>query len=399
VKQRGKVKGFVGPPEDVVIAALTPARQSGDLDENRSDALAAKQKLKHGDGPGLAFAPPAARGAALRIAASEAPPLRLDARRPALSVVAPCFNEAETLAVFCARLLDAARGACGDDFELILVNDGSRDATWSLIEDLARRCPNVVGVNLARNHGHQLAVTAGLSLARGERVAIIDADLQDPPELLPKMMQLMDEGCDVVYGRRRVRAKESAFKLATASLFYRLLRRIAEVDIPQDTGDFRLMSQRVVERLNAMPEQDRFLRGMIAWLGGRQVELLYDRDARYAGETGYDLSKMVRLAIDGLTSFSTAPLRLAGALSVLGVCVAFTLIIYVLASVMTGRAAPGWASLAAIVVFFSTAQLICLAIFGEYLGRVYMQGKHRPLYLVDEIAAYPAAVRDEVEEP
>ena len=175
-----------------------------------------------------------------------------------------------------------------------------------MIETLARRCGSVVGVNLARNYGHQLAVSAGLNLARGARVMIIDSDLQDPPELLAEMMRRMDEGCDVVYGRRRARAKESHFKLASANLFYRLLRTIAEVDIPRDTGDFRLMSRRIVDRLNAMPEQDRFLRGMIAWLGGRQEELVYDRDARHAGATGYSLSKMVRLATDGLTSFSTA---------------------------------------------------------------------------------------------
>jgi dolichol-phosphate mannosyltransferase len=192
----------------------------------------------------------------------------------------------------------------------------------------------------------------------------------------------------VVYGRRRARANESAFKLATASLFYRILRRIAEVDIPRDTGDFRLMSRRIVERLNAMPERDRFLRGMIAWLGGRQVELLYDRDPRHAGATHYTLAKMTRLALDGLTSFSTAPLRLAGLLSALGVLVALGLVVYTLVSFLIGVTTPGWTSLALIVVFFSTAQLICMSIFGEYLGRIYMQGKHRPLYLVDEIVTH-----------
>jgi polyisoprenyl-phosphate glycosyltransferase len=310
---------------------------------------------------------------------------------PALSIVAPCFNEAETLEAFSTRMLDAARSACGDDFELILVNDGSRDATWALIEAKARACPNVVGVNLARNHGHQLAVTAGLSIARGARVMIIDADLQDPPELLGEMMRRMDDGFDVIYGRRRARANESRFKLATAGLFYRMLSAIAEVDIPRDAGDFRLMSRRVVERLNAMPEQDRFLRGMIAWLGGRQTEIVYDREGRHAGATGYTLAKMVRLAVDGLTSFSTAPLKLAALMSALGVLVAFGLATYAVIGFFLGRAEPGWTSLALIVVFFSTAQLICMTIFGEYLGRVYMQGKQRPLYLVDEIVTHPRA--------
>jgi glycosyltransferase involved in cell wall biosynthesis len=309
----------------------------------------------------------------------------------ALSIVAPCYNEEHSLVTFVERVLAAARSACGDDFELILVNDGSRDATWALIEAKARATAGVVGVNLARNHGHQLAVTAGLGLARGQRVLIIDADLQDPPELLGEMMRRMDEGFDVVYGRRRARPRESRFKLATAGLFYRTLGAIAEVEIPRDTGDFRLMSRRIVERLNAMPEQDRFLRGMVAWLGGRQSELLYDRDPRHAGATSYTLSKMTRLAVDGLTSFSTAPLRLAGLMSALGVAVAFGLAIYAVVSFFAGRSAPGWTSLAVIVVFFSTAQLICLTIFGEYLGRIYMQGKQRPLYLIDEIVSREAA--------
>ncbi len=342
----------------------------------RSPYLAVEKTLAETETPG------AAAVRRLQVAAASLPE-----PTPALSIVAPCFNEEETLEAFCARMLDAARAACGDDFELILVNDGSRDTTWALIEAKARACPNVVGVNLARNHGHQLAVTAGLSLARGERVMIIDADLQDPPELLGEMMRRMDDGYDVIYGRRRARAQESGFKLATAGMFYRMLSAIAEVDIPRDTGDFRLMSRRIVKRLNAMPERDRFLRGMIAWLGGKQTEILYDRDGRHAGATGYTLSKMVRFAVDGLTGFSTAPLKLAGLMAALGVMIAVVLAIYAFASFFTGRTVPGWTSLALIVVFFSTAQLICLTIFGEYLGRIYMEGKGRPLYLIDEIVA------------
>jgi dolichol-phosphate mannosyltransferase len=306
---------------------------------------------------------------------------------PRLSVVAPCYNEEGSLPVFIARAVAAARAAVGDDFELILVNDGSRDRTWPIIEAAARAGQGVVGVNLARNHGHQLAVTAGLNLARGERVMIIDADLQDPPELLGEMMGLMDQGYDVVYGRRRTRASESRFKLATASLFYRLLGRISEVDIPQDTGDFRLMSRRIVERLNAMPEHDRFIRGMVAWLGGRQTELLYDRDARYAGETNYTLMKMLRLAVDGLTSFSTAPLRIASLLAVGGMAIAAAIVIYALVAFMQGNVARGWTSMALITVFFGISQLGCLAIMGAYLGRIYMQVKGRPLYLVNEVVA------------
>jgi dolichol-phosphate mannosyltransferase len=308
-----------------------------------------------------------------------------DLSRPRLSVVAPCYNEEGSLPAFVARMASACRVCVGEDYELLLVNDGSRDKTWAIIEQEAASNPRIAGVNLARNHGHQLAVTAGLSLARGERVMIIDADLQDPPELLSEMWARMDEGYDVVYGRRRTRAAESRFKLATASLFYKLLGKLAEIDIPRDTGDFRLMSRLTVDRLNAMPERDRFIRGMVAWLGGRQTEFLYDRDARHAGETHYTLGKMLRLAVDGVTSFSTLPLRLASVLAGVGVVVAGLIVLYALVSFFTGDVTPGWTSMALITVFFATAQLACLGVVGAYLGRTYMQVKGRPLFLIDEI--------------
>jgi polyisoprenyl-phosphate glycosyltransferase len=304
---------------------------------------------------------------------------------PALSVVAPCYNEEGSLPAFVERTAAAARAAVGEKFELVLVNDGSRDSTWACIQALALTRPEVVGVNLSRNHGHQLAVTAGLTVARGERVLVIDADLQDPPELITPMMARMDDGYDVVYGRRRTRGGESAFKLATAKGFYRLLHSVSEVEIPQDVGDFRLMSRRIVDRLNAMPEQDRFLRGMVAWLGGRQTELLYDRDARHAGVTAYTLSKMIRLAVNGLTGFSTAPLKIAVWLAFSGMGLAALIVLYTLYGLLMGHAQKGWASLALIQVFFGTGQLGCLGIIGAYLGRIYTQVKGRPLFMVDEV--------------
>ncbi len=310
----------------------------------------------------------------------------------ALSIVAPCYDEEQGLPSFVERMLAAARAAVGEAYELILVNDGSRDRTWACICAMAVAHPRVLGVNLARNHGHQLAVTAGLSLARAERVLVIDADLQDPPELLAQMMACMDaERLDVVYGRRRTRAEESRFKLATASAFYRLLGALSEVEIPTDTGDFRLMSRRIVDRLNAMPEHDRFLRGMVAWLGGRQGELLYDREARHAGKTGYTLRKMVRLAINGLAGFSTAPLKIAVVLAFIGMALAAAIVLYALIGFFTGQVAPGWTSLALIMVFFGVGQLGCLAIIGAYLGRTYMQVKGRPLFLIDEVVGSPDA--------
>jgi glycosyltransferase involved in cell wall biosynthesis len=304
---------------------------------------------------------------------------------PAISVVAPCYNEALGIDAFAQRMTAACRALAGESFELLLINDGSRDDTWTRLRALAANDPRIAAVNLARNHGHQLAVTAGLSLARGDAVLVIDADLQDPPELLADMKALLDDGYDVVYGRRRSRAGEGRFKLGAASVFYALLSRLAEVDIPRDTGDFRLMTRRTVERLNAMPERDRFIRGMVAWLGGRQTELLYDRDPRYAGTTNYTLGRMVRLAVDGVTGFSTLPLRLAGVLAGLGVLIAGLILVYALVGFFSGRAATGWTSLALITVFFSTAQLVCLGVLGAYLGRTYMQVKGRPLYLIDEI--------------
>ncbi len=305
--------------------------------------------------------------------------------------MAPCYNEEGGLKAFVERTAAACRAAGAQTFEIVLVNDGSRDNTWNVISEISKTVPEVVGVNLSRNYGHQLAASAGLALAKGERVVLIDADLQDPPELFTDMMRLIDEGFDVVYAKRRRRANESAFKLATATAFYRVLASLSEVKIPTDTGDFRMMTRRVLDRLNAMPEQDRFIRGMVAWLGGKQTELLYDRDARFAGETSYTLPKMLRLAIAGITSFSTAPLRLATYLAVGTGFIGVLLILYTLFQAVTGHTVPGWASLGIMVSFFSVGQFFCLAIIGAYLGRVFMQVKGRPLYHVDEIVTTGAA--------
>jgi glycosyltransferase involved in cell wall biosynthesis len=302
----------------------------------------------------------------------------------AVSVVAPCYNEEGVLDDFMSRI-SAVCAALGATYEIVLVNDGSRDKTWPMIQAAAVANPHIVGVNLARNHGHQLAVSAGLGVALGDRVLIIDADLQDPPEVLRDMMAMMDQGYDVVYGKRRRRASERIFKKGTATLFYRTLRILADVDIPVDTGDFRLLSRRVVDRLLNMPERDRFLRGMVAWLGGKQIALVYDRDPRAAGETKYTLRKMLRLATDGLVGFSTAPLRLATFMALLGAGISLVILAYILLSFGTGNTVPGWASLALIVTFFSSAQLLCIGIIGEYVGRTYTQVKQRPLYLIDDI--------------
>lgn len=317
--------------------------------------------------------------------------LPLAATEPTVSVIVPCYNEEKALPAFIERMEEACRSAAGALYDIILVNDGSTDGTWRIIQELAQSRSNVVGVCLSRNHGHQLAVTAGLKMARGKWVLIIDADLQDPPELLVDMMAKAAEGYDVVYGRRRARAAETPFKLATASMFYKVLGSLSEVEIPRDVGDFRLISRRMVDRLNDMPEQDRFIRGMVAWVGGRQTELLYDRDPRVAGETNYTLAKMLRLAIAGLTSFSTAPLNLAVFLAFAGALIGVAIFLYAFVGYFIGKAAPGWTSLALISVFFGVANLGCLAIMGAYVGRTFMQVKGRPLFLIDEIVSSHAA--------
>ena len=310
----------------------------------------------------------------------------------ALSIVVPCYNEQECLAALHERLTAVARATAGEDYELVLVNDGSKDRTWPMMQEYCARDPHLVAVNLSRNHGHQLALTAGLDLCRGEKILIIDADLQDPPELLPDMLATMErEEADVVYGLRQSRAGETKFKRATAAAFYRLLARATEVDIPVDTGDFRLMSRRALNALLAMPEQARFIRGMVAWIGFRQVPLPYMRDERFAGVTKYPFSKMVRFALDALTGFSSAPLKLASHLGLALALGSVILIAYIAMSWATGQTIQGWTSLMLVVVVLGAVQMFVLGLMGEYIGRLYSQAKQRPLYIVQDIAGRDAA--------
>ena len=305
----------------------------------------------------------------------------------ALSIVVPCFNEEACLAELHQRLASAARIAVGEDYELVLVNDGSRDASWAVMQQMAAVDPHVVAVNLSRNHGHQLALTAGLDLCRGDVILIIDADLQDPPELLPKMLAAMyEQDADVVYGVRKSRAGETAFKRATAHGFYRLLSRATEVDIPLDAGDFRLMSRRALDALLAMPEQARFIRGMVAWIGFRQVPFAYDRAERFAGETKYPLKKMMRFAFDALTGFSSAPLKLASHAGLWLSLGSVLLILYIAYAWIAGQSIQGWTSLMLVVVVLGAIQMFVLALMGEYIGRLYNEAKRRPLYIVQEVA-------------
>jgi polyisoprenyl-phosphate glycosyltransferase len=264
---------------------------------------------------------------------------------PILSIVVPCYNEQDCVIEFHRRVTAAARLAAGDTYEIVLVNDGSRDNTLALMRTLAEHDPHVAAVNLSRNFGHQKALSAGLQVCRGERVLVIDADLQDPPELLSDMMRLMDQGYDVVYAQRRRREGESAFKTASAAAFYRVLRRMTEIDIPRDTGDFRLMSRRTVDIFKAMPEQFRFVRGLVSWIGLHQAPIVYDRQGRHGGRSNYPLRKMIAFAIDAITSFSVVPLRIVSYVGLLASAASALLFAYVVVEWLRGMNVVGWTSL------------------------------------------------------
>ncbi len=316
-----------------------------------------------------------------------------------LSVVVPCYNEQDGLALFHARVSAVCRNTVGSDYELIFVNDGSTDGTGPLLRGLWQQDEHCVIVDLARNHGHQGALTAGLAQAQGELILILDADLQDPPELLPQMLALIGQGADVVYGQRRTRAGEPWAKERAAHYFYRLLGWLADTPIPLDTGDFRLMRRHVLATLCAMPEYHRFIRGMVAWIGFNQVPLPYDRAPRAAGKTHYSLAGMLRFAGDAITGFSIRPLRLAMLAAALGLGIALLLILYAFWSFFIAGVVPGWTSLLLIFLLFSTLQLFCLGVMGEYIGRIYMQSKARPLFIVREVLGSRAAAGSATQKP
>jgi dolichol-phosphate mannosyltransferase len=304
-----------------------------------------------------------------------------------LSVIIPVYNEEGNVRLLHERL-SRTMGEITPDYELIFVNDGSRDKTIELVRELSLRDPKVRFIDFSRNFGHQIAVSAGLDHASGEYIAIIDADLQDPPELIHEMYKkAKNDGFEVVYARRAKRKGESLFKLLTAFAFYRVLARLSTVEIPLDTGDFRIMHKSVVEVLRTMPENHKFLRGQISWAGFRQTYILYDRDARHTGETKYPFSKLISLAFDGITGFSSSPLRLATITGFVTSITAFVLIILVLFVKLWGEfvgieIAPGWASLMIAILFIGGIQLITIGILGEYIGRINDNVKHRPLYII-----------------
>ena len=305
--------------------------------------------------------------------------------RPYLSVVLPCYNEGQVIRETHRRVTAVCRDV-GKDYEIIVVNDGSSDNTGGELRRLTEEDPYLVVVNLSRNYGHQLALSAGLHFARGERVLIMDADLQDPPELLPEMLRKMDEGVEVVYAQRRSRPGDSPAKRVVCALFYRLLDKLADTRIPLDTGDFRLISRRVCDLIVGMPERHRFIRGMVSWVGYRQEAILYDRDARFAGETKYPLRKLVALAVDGIISSSLKPLAYATLIGSVTAVVGFLLLLYALGSwLFVGQTPHGWTSLLISVVLLGGLQLLMLGLIGEYIGRIYEQTRGRPMFLVESV--------------
>jgi glycosyltransferase involved in cell wall biosynthesis len=305
-----------------------------------------------------------------------------------LSVIIPCFNEELVIRETHGRLTGVLGGLQGVDYELIYVDDGSRDETPRVLGELQSVDERVRVIRLSRNFGHQIAVTAGLESASGDAAVIIDADLKDPPEVITEMVERWREGYHVVYGVRVERSGETRFKLWTAKTFYRLINRLSETEIPRDTGDFRLMDRKVLDVLLAMPERDRFLRGMISWIGFRQTPVHYKREPRLRGTSKYPLMKMIRFATDGILSFSIIPLKLAIwtgfaaiGLAIMGIILAVLERVYRLYDINLGR---GWASLFIAVLFMGGVQLLTLGIIGEYLGRIYTEVKRRPLYVVQE---------------
>ena len=302
-----------------------------------------------------------------------------------LSVIVPCLDEEAVIRETHRRLVATLETVPEFDFELVYVDDGSRDATLNIMRELQHADARVRVVALSRNFGQQMALTAGLQAAAGAAVVLIDADLQDPPEIIPEMLEHWRKGVDVAYGVRTERDGETRFKRWTASAFYRLLQRLTDISIPRETGDFRLMDRTVVDAFLAMPERDRFVRGMVAWIGFRQEAVPYHRAARFAGETKWSRRMLLRLAADSLVSFSVLPLRLATWLGVLAAGLALSGIVYALVlRLFTAAWVSGWTSLLIAILLLGGVQLVLLGIFGEYVGRIYGEVKRRPLYLVRE---------------
>ncbi len=302
-----------------------------------------------------------------------------------VSLVIPMYYEEEVAEKCYERVTENLKKLQNYEYEIIFVNDGSKDKTLEILEKIAKQDEQVKVVSFSRNFGHQCAVTAGLKYVTGDAIVIIDADLQDPPELIPEMLKLWEEGNEVIYGKRKTREGESKFKLLTAKLFYNTLNALSDVDIPKDTGDFRLVDKKVVEVINSLPEHNKFLRGLFSWVGFKQKEFEYERKERAAGKTKYPLKKMLKLALDGIISFSTKPLKLVGGLGILAIMISVVILLYSILSFLFrwNNLTAGWTSIMVTVTFFSGTILISLWMIGEYIARIYDETKARPQYIIE----------------
>ncbi|MCX7923866.1 MAG: glycosyltransferase family 2 protein [Clostridia bacterium] len=312
---------------------------------------------------------------------------------PIYSIVVPVYNE-EQVILETYRQLKQTMDSTGMEYEIIFVNDGSRDKTLYILKELSTTDSKIKVISLSRNFGHQIAITAGIEHARGDATIIIDADLQDPPAVIIKMIKKWEEGYEVVYAKRITRKGETFFKRATAKMFYRILNRLTSIDIPMDTGDFRLMDRKVCAALKRIPERNRYIRGLVSWVGYKQTSIEYEREERHAGQTKYPLMKMLKLAADAITSFSYKPLKIA---TIIGFLISFTSFIYLIYALyiklFTSKTVPGWTSIVTLNLLFNGIILIILGIIGEYIGKIYDEAKGRPLYLVSEKLGYEAEIK------
>lgn len=303
-----------------------------------------------------------------------------------ISIVIPMYFEEEVAQECYERIKKVLTNLENYEYEIIFINDGSKDRTLEILEEIAKNDINVKVISFSRNFGHQAAVTAGLKTVTGDAIVIIDADLQDPPELIPEMLKLWEQGNEVIYGKRKKRKGESVFKLLTAKMFYTMLNSLSDIEIPKDTGDFRLVDRKVVNTINSMPEHNKFLRGLFSWVGYNQYEYEYERQERFAGKTKYPLKKMFKLASDGIIGFSSKPLKMVGELGAFSILISIIILIYSVLSFAFkwNKLTPGWASIMVTVTFFSGIILISLWMIGEYIGRIYDESKKRPEYIVDK---------------
>ena len=303
-----------------------------------------------------------------------------------ISVVIPMYFEEKVVNECYNRTKNVLNKLSSYEYEIIFINDGSQDKTLELLEKIAKNDNNVKVLSFSRNFGHQAAVTAGLKFTTGDAAVIMDADMQDPPEVIEEMVKLWEEGNEVIYAKRKVREGETKFKLFTAKMFYKMLNSLSDTEIPKDTGDFRLADRKVVDIINQLPEHNKFLRGLFSWVGFKQIPLEYERKERFAGKTKYPLKKMLKLALDGITSFSTKPLKILGVLGIFSVLISFIILIYALISFAfnLNQLTPGWTSLMVTMTFLGGVQLLSIWLISEYVGRIYDESKGRPEYIIDK---------------